>query len=72
MENFVGAERVAEFLGYKRVASVYSLVAKDGLPHRQIRGQFRFRLSEIEAWLTEQDAAGQAGTVHSLTERRSA
>ena len=69
-ENFVGVERVRQFLAYKNERAVRRLVAQ-GLPHRRLNGQLRFRLSEVENWLTEQDAGGQ-GEVVQLPTRRTA
>ena len=70
MENFVGSERVMEFLGYTNPESVYRRVA-EGLPCVRLRGQLRFRLSEVERWLAEQDGSGQAAVVP-INSRRTA
>lgn len=70
VENFVGVERVREFLAYRNPESVYRLAAK-GLPCVRVNGHLRFKLSQVEQWVAEQDKVGHGGTVHPL-ERKSA
>lgn len=66
IEPWVTVERVMEHLSYRHPDSVYRCV-RDGMPAHRLRGQLRFRLSEVDKWLT-----GGEGSVVSLTERRTA
>lgn len=71
MEDFVTAARVADFLAYKNVESVYRLAAQEGFPSYAFNGQRRFLLSEVRAWVDRQNTAGQAAVVQ-LRERGAA
>ena len=35
---------------------------KEGLPYRQVRGQIRYRLNEVETWLDENCAGNRLST----------
>ena len=53
LEGFVGPEVVREFLAFDSIETIYRL-CRSGMPHRRIGRNLRFRLSEIEDWLTSE------------------
>lgn len=57
MENFVGVEDAARFLGVK-VSYLYEKVRLRLIPSYKIGAFRRFRLSELEAWVKEQGQEG--------------
>jgi len=52
-ESWVGTEQVAEHLG-KPVSWLYQNAERLGIPRRRLGNHLRFRLSEVDAWLSEQ------------------
>lgn len=50
---------VAEYLGLS-VGTIYNKVSAGEIPHIRLGRTLRFRLSEIDAWIAEQDAARKA------------
>jgi excisionase family DNA binding protein len=58
-EPWITAEEAAAHLGYT-VGSFYNKIADgSGIPHRKIAGRFRFRRSELDAWVEAQHAGSQ-------------
>lgn len=55
-EGFVGPEAVREFLAFESIETIYRL-CRDGMPHRRVGRNLRFRLSEIERWLAGSTSA---------------
>ena len=51
MESTIGVNEVKRALGYRSERSVYRLIHEHGLPAYRVRGQYRFRPSEVDAWL---------------------
>lgn len=52
-EPFVGTEEVAGFIG-KPASWVYNCAGTYGLPRYKIGRHFRYRLSEVAAWMEAQ------------------
>jgi predicted DNA-binding transcriptional regulator AlpA len=59
-EAFVGPDTVREFLAFESIETIYRL-CRDGMPHRRIGRNLRFRLSEIEDWLASNADVGSHG-----------
>lgn len=53
LEPWVGTQVVADHLG-KPESWVYANVQRLGIPHRRLGKQFRYRLSEVDAWMNVQ------------------
>lgn len=53
-EPYVGTEEVAEFLG-KPASWVYDRAGQLGIPRYKVGSHYRYRLSEVEAWVRDQD-----------------
>ncbi len=62
MEPYVTADDVAAYLAV-HYRTVYRMVANEGLPHRRLNGQLRFKLTDVENWLDSRQAVGQAAVV---------
>lgn len=52
-EAWVGVQRVAEHLGCKP-QRIYDLVHQRAIPHHKDGSRLLFRLSELDAWLEQQ------------------
>jgi len=52
-EAFVSTEQVAEFLG-KPVSWIFNNAARAGLPRYKVGNHYRYRLSEVAAWVERQ------------------
>ena len=61
VEPFVGTEEVAAFLG-KPPSWIYNRAERLGIPRYRVGLQYRYRLSEVAAWV-EQGRLGEAGGV---------
>ncbi len=59
IEPFVGTEEVAAFLG-KPPSWIYNRAERLGIPRYRVGLQFRYRLSEVAAWV-ERGRLGDAG-----------
>jgi hypothetical protein len=57
VEKFVGTEAVADFLE-KPVSWLHNNAAPRGIPRYRVGNQWRFRLSEVAAWVQRQGAIG--------------
>jgi excisionase family DNA binding protein len=58
-ERWVGAENVAAHLGVAK-DSVYRWIEEKGLPAHRVGRLYRFKLSEIDDWVRQDDAQGTA------------
>lgn len=58
-ERWVGAEDVAAHLGVAK-DSVYRWIEEKGLPAHRVGRLYRFKLSEIDDWVRQDDAQGKA------------
>ena len=56
--DIVTIKEVAEYLKIKE-QTVYSLVAKGEIPGFKVGGSWRFRISELESWVKEQENKGK-------------
>ena len=59
VEPFVGTEEVAAFLG-KPPSWIYNRAERLGIPRYRVGLQYRFRLSEVAAWV-ERGRLGEGG-----------
>jgi excisionase family DNA binding protein len=50
-ENMIGIEELCQILQLKR-SYIYLLTHQRQIPHYKVKGHLRFRLSEIEEWLS--------------------
>lgn len=55
-ERLLTADEIAEHLGFTK-GTVYQKVSRGEIPYVKLGRAVRFRLSEIEEWIEEQDAA---------------
>jgi excisionase family DNA binding protein len=55
-ERFVGTKEVAAFIG-KPASWVHNCAARHGIPRYRIGNHWRFRLSEVAAWVEGRRAA---------------
>ena len=53
VEELIDLEQLCAILKVKK-SYVYLLTHERKIPHYKVQGHLRFRLSEIEEWLTEQ------------------
>lgn len=60
-DRLLTPEEAATFLGYK-VGTIYNKANKGELPSVKLGHTLRFRLSELERWIYEQNAAARAPT----------
>jgi excisionase family DNA binding protein len=65
-ERWVGVDEVAGHLGVNK-DSVYRWIERKGLPAHRVGRLFRFKLSEIDAWVRQGGSEGQQAR-HSKSE----
>lgn len=53
LEPYVGTDAVAAFIG-KPVSFVYDRAGALGIPRHKIGNHYRYRLSEVAAWVASQ------------------
>lgn len=51
-ENWVSTKEICEYLGINR-HTVFAWVRELGMPARKIGGNWKFRISEIDKWIEE-------------------
>ncbi|MGB9605735.1 MAG: helix-turn-helix domain-containing protein [Bryobacteraceae bacterium] len=69
-ECWVGVERVARHLGVAK-DSVYRWIAQRGLPAHRVGRLFRFKLSEVDAWVRQGNQAARSARRIGRTRRGS-
>ena len=55
-DRWLSAEEIAEYLGVSK-DSVYSWIASKGMPGHRIGKKWRFKRSEVDAWVVSGRAA---------------
>lgn len=66
-DRLLTPEDTATYLGYK-VGTVYNKAYRGEIPCVKLGHTLRFRLSELDAWIAEQDAAAKAGKAAAAAE----
>lgn len=64
-ESFVTTEQVADFLG-KPQTWIHNNAARAGIPRYKVGNQYRYRLSEVSAWVKRVGVAHNLGASASL------
>ena len=59
-DEILTIREVAEYLKIKD-KTAYALVARGDIPGFKVGGSWRFRVSEIEKWIKQQEKQGKAG-----------
>ncbi len=59
-ERWQSVAEIAEYLGVKR-DTVYKWIDRKGMPAHKVGRLWKFKLSEVEAWVRSGNAGGDAG-----------
>lgn len=60
-DRLLTPEEAATYLGYKP-GTIYNKANRGEIPHVKLGRALRFRLSELDRWIEEQDTAAKAAT----------
>lgn len=55
-EKWSSLEEIAEHLGVSK-DTIRNWIKKDVIPHRRIGKQYRFKISEVDAWVNSGESA---------------
>lgn len=55
-EKWSSLEEIAEHLGMSK-DTIRNWIKKDVIPHRRIGKQYRFKISEVDAWVNSGESA---------------
>lgn len=61
IESWVSAEVIAAHLGVTK-DSVYTWIAKRGMPAHRVGRLWKFQMSEVDAWVRSEGADESSGT----------